>query len=79
MVPSGHVSVVSVTVAFGPAVPTMLVFVTPTVAPGDRVPVSLDVPPVTVRLTGEAERVTDPFAPCNVILLYVPAVVLDEV
>ena len=37
------------------------------------------VPPLTVRLTGEATCVTDPLAPCSVILLYVPAVVLEEV
>jgi hypothetical protein len=35
--------------------------------------------PPTVRLAGEAAWVTDPLAPCNVMLLYVPAVVLDEV
>ena len=37
------------------------------------------VPPLTVRLAGEAACVTDPLAPCKVMLLYVPAVVLDEV
>jgi hypothetical protein len=70
IVPSGQVSTVLVTVAPGVAFPTRYAFVTPTVAlEGDNDPVSVTVPTLTVRLAGEAACVTDPFAPCKVMLL----------
>lgn len=81
VVPSGHASAVSVTVAPGLAVPTMLAFVTPTVGLlGESDPVRVAVGALTVTLTGDGTaRVTDPLAPCSVMLLYVAAVVPIEV
>jgi len=58
----------------------MLVFVTPTVALlGERDAVRVAAGAFTVRLTADADCVTDPLAPCKVMLLYVPAVVLAAV
>jgi hypothetical protein len=58
----------------------MLVFVTPTVALlGESDAVSVEDDPVTVRLTEDAACVTEPLAPCRVMLPYVPAAVLAAV
>jgi len=48
----------------------MLVFVTPTVALlGESDAVSVAAGALTVRLTGDAAWVTEPLAPCKVMLL----------
>lgn len=79
-VPSGQISAVSVTVAPGLAVPTMLTLVTPTVGLlGEIEPVSVAAGAFTITLTADAVRVADPLAPCRMMPLYVPAVVLAEV
>jgi len=58
----------------------MLVFVTPTVALlGESDAVRVAAGALTVRLTVDAAWVTDPLAPCKVMLPYVPAVVLAAV
>jgi hypothetical protein len=79
VVPFGRVSV-HLTVAFGVAVPLMVNIVTPTVPlDGETVPVRFAVAGFTVRLTGGAELVTEPFCPRNVMLragVVAPAVVL---
>jgi hypothetical protein len=68
-----------VTVAPGVAFPTKYAFVTPTVGlEGDNDPVSVTVAAFTVRLIVR-EALAAPLVPCSVMLLYVPAVVLDEV
>lgn len=79
MVPSGHVSTGSVTVAPGVAVPTTLTLVTPTTGLlGDNDPVNGVEGAVIVTLTVRV-ALNEPFAPRNWILGYVPGAVPAEV
>src|ERR1039457_2864360 len=76
IVPSGHLSTVLVTVAPGVAEPTKFTFVTPAVGLlGESEPVRFTIPGFTVRLTVDAACVTDPLAPCRMMLPKAPGVV----